>query len=198
MWKDYFGPKAKIYGIDINPACKELEEENIKIFIGSQSDREFLRQVRAQIPPIDILIDDGGHTMKQQIVSFEELFSHIKENGVYFCEDCHTSYWHEWGGGYRRRHTFMEYSKRWVDMINAYHSKTWRLKVNDFTRSVKSLHYYDSIVVLEKGAVPPPVVSKTGEESFVYARDFKTKLKSGIKDNINRALGFLALPFYID
>jgi cephalosporin hydroxylase len=69
MWKNYFGDRAKIFGIDINPQCKEFEEENIKIFIGSQSDRNFLREVKAQIPPIDILIDDGGHTMVQQIVS---------------------------------------------------------------------------------------------------------------------------------
>lgn len=41
MWKDYFGSKAIIYGVDINPSCKELEEENISIFIGSQSDRNF-------------------------------------------------------------------------------------------------------------------------------------------------------------
>ncbi len=42
MWKEYFGSKAKIYGIDINPLCKDLEEDNIKIFIGSQSDSKFL------------------------------------------------------------------------------------------------------------------------------------------------------------
>ena len=30
MWKNYFGSKTKIYGIDINPKCKELEEEGIK------------------------------------------------------------------------------------------------------------------------------------------------------------------------
>src|SRR5687767_10929859 len=52
MWKNYFGDKAKIYGIDINPHCKELEEENIKIFIGSQSDRKFLRKIKKEIPPI--------------------------------------------------------------------------------------------------------------------------------------------------
>jgi 4'-phosphopantetheinyl transferase EntD len=56
MWKNYFGDKAKIYGIDIEPRCKELEGENIKIFIGSQSDRNFLRQVKSQIPPVDILL----------------------------------------------------------------------------------------------------------------------------------------------
>ena len=26
MWKHYFGDKAKIYGIDINPDCKQVEE----------------------------------------------------------------------------------------------------------------------------------------------------------------------------
>ena len=98
MWKDYFGDKAKIYGIDVNPRCKELEEENIKIFIGSQSDRKFLNEVKEAIPKVDILIDDGGHKMKQQIVTYEELFDHIKDDGVYLCEDVHTSYWFRWGG----------------------------------------------------------------------------------------------------
>lgn len=66
MWKEYFGQKCNIYGIDIFPKCKEFEEENIKIFIGSQSDRSFLQNVCEQIPKIDIIIDDGGHTMEQQ------------------------------------------------------------------------------------------------------------------------------------
>lgn len=38
LWKDYFqnlDNEVKIFGIDINPNCKVLEEENIKIFIGS-------------------------------------------------------------------------------------------------------------------------------------------------------------------
>jgi len=65
MWKDYFGDKAKIFGIDIDPRCKELEEKNIKIFIGSQSDRKFLRKIKETIPLVDILIDDGGHYMDQ-------------------------------------------------------------------------------------------------------------------------------------
>ena len=54
MWKSYFGDKAQIYGVDINPQCKELEENNIKIFVGSQSDRRFLGEVRKAIPPVDI------------------------------------------------------------------------------------------------------------------------------------------------
>ncbi|MDR3266421.1 MAG: class I SAM-dependent methyltransferase [Tannerella sp.] len=166
MWKNYFGEKAQIFGIDIEPKCKSFEEENIKIFIGSQSDRKFLREVKNQIPPIDILIDDGGHTMVQQIVTFEELFSHVKEDGIYLCEDLHTSYWLDFGGGRKRHGTFIEYSKNLIDYLNAYHSRLMR--VNEFTKSVNSVHYYDSIIVIEKRKrEEPPHTETTGHASFV-------------------------------
>ena len=32
MWLNYFGEKTKIYGIDIDPRCKEFEENNVEIF----------------------------------------------------------------------------------------------------------------------------------------------------------------------
>ena len=166
MWKDYFGDKAKIFGIDIDPRCKKLEEENIKIFIGSQSDRKFLRKIKETIPMVDILIDDGGHYMDQQIVSYEELFSHIKNNGVYLCEDLHTSYWPKWGGGHRKSDTFIEYSKNFIDYLHAFHSKQSSLKVNSFTRSADSIHYYDSIIVIEKRNREKPLSLKSGEKSF--------------------------------
>ena len=71
LWKKYFGDKVNVYAIDINPECKKLEEERVKIFIGSQEDPQFLQQVASTSPAMDIIIDDDGHTMKQQIVSFE-------------------------------------------------------------------------------------------------------------------------------
>ncbi|MEE9465617.1 MAG: class I SAM-dependent methyltransferase [Candidatus Neomarinimicrobiota bacterium] len=163
MWKDYFGPKCKLFGIDINPHCKQLEEEQIEIFIGNQSDREFLKTLAEKIPKIDILIDDGGHTMKQQINTFEELFPCVDEHGVYLCEDLHTSYWPRWGGGYKKRGTYLEYSKNFIDYINAWHStNSNRLSVTEFTRSVHSLHYYDSVLVIEKRSIESPTDMKTG------------------------------------
>lgn len=190
MWKDYFGPKARIYGIDIDPACKSLEEENIEIFIGSQSDREFLRGVKKKIPKVDILIDDGGHTMKQQIVSFEELFDHVKERGVYLCEDMHTSYWIKFGGGYKRPGTFVEYSKNFVDYINGWHSHQSGLKVSEFTKSVDSVHFYDSIVVLEKNPREVPSHKKTGNYSFPVEPGSDSKFFY----YLNYILRFLGLP----
>ena len=59
MWRDYFGPKAKIYGLDMEPNCITLANENTEILIGSQSDRTFLQDLKSKIPPIDILIDDS-------------------------------------------------------------------------------------------------------------------------------------------
>ena len=167
MWKEYFGPDCRIYGVDINPYCKELEEDRVSIFIGDQEDREFLRSLTKEIPRIDILIDDGGHRMQQQINTFEVMFPYISENGVYLCEDMHTSYWKGWGGGgYRKKGTFIEYSKNFIDYINAWHSQTPRLGVNDFTRTARSLHFYDSVLVIEKGIVSEPFHLRTGEEKI--------------------------------
>jgi len=163
MWKQYFGSAAKIYGIDINPHCQALAEERIEILIGDQADREFLKSIKAKIPRIDILIDDGGHTMKQQINTYEELFPHLHKQGVYLCEDLHTSYWKGYGGGYKRRGSYIEYSKNFIDRLNAWHAnETNELTVDDFTRSAHSLHYYDSVLVIEKRPMEKPFHSSTG------------------------------------
>tara|TARA_B100000497_G_C7528637_1_gene320743 strand:+ start:320 stop:724 length:405 start_codon:yes stop_codon:yes gene_type:complete len=82
MHKDYFGKRCRIIGVDIDPRCKDLEEEQIEIMIGDQGDKDFLQSLIAMMPIIDILIDDGGHVPFQQIVSFEELFPHISDQGI--------------------------------------------------------------------------------------------------------------------
>jgi hypothetical protein len=185
MWKQYFGPNAKIFGIDINPHCKMLEEEQIEIFIGDQEDRIFLKSLTEKISRIDILIDDGGHTMKQQINTYEELFPYIDKNGVYLCEDLHTSYWPEYNGGYKKPRTYIEYSKNFIDYINAWHSvEERRLSVTEFTKSVHSLHYYDSILVIEKRPIEKPFDLKTGVPSipdFHPPRSFLKRLKDRLK-----------------
>lgn len=201
MWKNYFGDKAKIYGIDIDPRCKKFEEKGITIFIGSQSDRNFLNKIKLNIPKIDILIDDGGHTMKQQKITFEELFNHIKDDGIYLCEDCHTSYWNNFGGGYKRRGTFIEYSKNWIDFLNAFNSRSKHLKVNNFTLHAKSVHYYGSVVVVEKSKMSWPITSKTGEPSYneeFIALTFNQKLIKYIKRIINKFFEILNTSFYIE
>lgn len=202
MWRDYFGKEAKIYGIDINPNCVEAEDENIKVMIGSQSDPDFLRKVKLEIPPIDILIDDGGHTMLQQIVSFQELFDHVKPDGTYLCEDLHTSYWTKFGGGYKRAGSFIEYSKNFIDKINAYHSQQSALKVTPFTQSVNSLHYYDSVLVIEKRPTPKPTEKMMGTLTIPFYQPELTKFGAFVKQQkyylrylLNLSLAAFRLPY---
>jgi len=167
MWKHYFGPRAKIFGVDINPRLTSLGEPNIEIIIGDQTDRAFLRRLAQQIGPIDVLIDDGGHTMPQQITTLEELYGAVKADGVILVEDTHTSYWREYGGGLRSPLSFMEFAKRLVDELNAWHSRDpHSFSPGPFTRSTQSMHFYDSIVVIEKGPHPQPEEITSGAPSF--------------------------------
>ena len=121
--------------------------------------------------------------MKQQINTFEELFYKVEENGVYLCEDLHTSYWYGFGGGYKKSDSYIEYSKRFIDYINAWHSKTSRLSVNEFTKSVHSLHYYDSVLVIEKRTMEEPVHLHTGIQLFPDYKFPKISLTKRIKKN---------------
>ncbi len=164
MWRKYFGEKALIIGVDVNPECKKFEEENTKIYIGSQEDIVFLEWLKKEIPKVDVLLDDGGHTMKQQNTTFNVLFEHIKENGIYVCEDLHTSYWKDYGGGYKKKSSFIEFSKKFIDNLHAWHAtKKDKLKMQNFiTDSVFAVHYYDSMIILEKRKMNPPVVTFKG------------------------------------
>ncbi|MEZ4897113.1 MAG: hypothetical protein R2806_09770 [Saprospiraceae bacterium] len=57
----------------------------------------------------------------------------------------HTSYWVNYGGGLRRPGTFIEYSKKMVDQLNAWHSKQHRFQPDNITKTTSSIHFYDSM-----------------------------------------------------
>ena len=146
--------------------CKMLEEENTTVFIGSQSDKNFLRKISEQMPELDIVIDDGGHTMLQQKVSFDLLYMKVKEGGVYIVEDTHTSYWHAFHGGLGHPNSFIEYSKKMIDSLYDGHvNNKKRLIVNERTRHINSIHFYDSIVVFEKLPRKEPFHIRKGAET---------------------------------
>ena len=172
LWQKFFGKKLKYYGLDINPKCKRFERENVKIFIGSQDDEALLIKIKNEIPEIDILIDDGGHTMKQQIISFEQLFSKIKNNGIYLCEDNHTSYWYQFGGGMKRKSTYIEYVKNLVDVMHLWYAgKNTYIKNHQLKEQIFAIHIYDSIVVIEKRKISQPFDLKQGKYTVGYIED---------------------------
>lgn len=163
MWRDYFGRGARIHGVDINPKCKELQQRRTKIFIGDQADRGFLRSIADEIGPVDVVIEDGGHHFDQQINTFEEIYPRMTRDGVFLIEDLHTNYWpKKYGGGRRNPETFIEYAKSLSDQLNAWHSREPDFEVDEFTRTTKSMHFYDSIIAFERGEVRKPTHERTG------------------------------------
>lgn len=86
MWRQYF-PLAKVYGIDINPDCA-----GEGIFIGNQTDLDFMASVMNKIGAPDIIIDDGSHIGSDMIHSFKTLFRWVNSGGFYIVEDTHCFY----------------------------------------------------------------------------------------------------------
>ncbi len=150
MWKRYFGPRAQIVGLDINPECRKFEEDQISIRIGSQSDTAFLQSVLDEFGIPDIVLDDGSHHMKDVVETFRFLYPLTAVNGVYMVEDLQTAYWDEYGGGVGRDGTFLELSKQLLDELHA-DSTRGQLPPTGFTRSTLSMHFYDGLVAFERG-----------------------------------------------
>lgn len=166
LWREYLGPEARIIGVDINPECKKFEDDKTEIFIGDQGDQEFVLQLAEQVGPVDVLIEDGGHHPHQQLATFRAFYPRMNEDGCFIIEDLHTSYWPSYAGGLRRRGTFMEFAKRKLDQLNAWHSREEGFAPDRFTRTTRSMHFYDSVVVFERGQVRRPRTRMMGEPTL--------------------------------
>ena len=166
MWQDYFHPDSRIVGVDIEPRCAEFAGGNVAVEIGDQEDRDFLRGLAERHGPFDVVIEDGGHHPGQQIATFEEIYPRMTTDGCFLIEDVHTSYWPGYGGGLRRAGTFVEYAKDRYDQLNAWHSRQDDFVVDDFTRTTRSMHFYDSVIVFERGEVTPPFNRRKGVPAF--------------------------------
>jgi hypothetical protein len=147
LWREYFGPRCHIYGVDVEEACLRYAGDSIHVFIGDQADRDFWRRFRSDVPRLDIVVDDGGHQPDQQSASLEELLPHLAPGGVYIVEDVHGV-----------RNPFAGYTSSLVDALNAYrgvadHQNPERRKVSratPFQSAVDSIHSYPYVTVIEK------------------------------------------------
>jgi SAM-dependent methyltransferase len=146
MWKAYFGPKCQVYGVDLEAACRSYEGDRVKIFIGDQADRGFWKKFRQEVPILDILIDDGGHTPDQQIVTLEEMLPHLRPGGVYLCEDISCVH-----------HHFAAFTAGLADNLNAWTGDSHfsvPARTLEFQRQIDSIHQYPFVAVIEKNQHP--------------------------------------------
>lgn len=120
MWLEYF-PNVDLHFIEYDAECVEkwkMHAPEATIYSGDQADEVFLREVIAKSGgDFDYIVDDGGHTMEQNRISFEVLMPHVKTGGMYFIEDLQTSYDERYGGGIGRFGTMVERIKVGIDGI---------------------------------------------------------------------------------
>lgn len=166
LWREYLGPDAVIFGIDINPDCANHVEAPNQVRIGSQDDPEFLKRTIEEMGGVDIVLDDGSHIVEHQCASFETLFPLLDTGGVYIIEDLHTSYWPRvFHGGYRRSDSAIEMLKSTIDdMHKWYHDRKPRTATGGHLSAV---HFYDSIAVVEKCQASPPLRTLSGNREEV-------------------------------
>jgi SAM-dependent methyltransferase len=163
MWKRYLGPHAQIVGLDIESKCAAFEDDQIAVRIGRGEDAAFLDRVLAEFGPPDIVIDDGSHVMAHVAASFAHLYPRLSKDGVYLVEDLHTAYWPEYGGGLGRPDSFIEIAKALVDELNADHARG-EPPPTEFTRTTRSMCFYDSAIVFERGLTTKKWAPRIGKE----------------------------------
>lgn len=145
LWRKYLGPKATIYGIDIDPACAERVDAPNQVRIGSQADPAFLQSVVSEMGGVDLVLDDGSHKGPHIIQSFRTLFPLLSDGGLYVIEDLHTDFG-EWPG--TRYNESLSFVGRLIgDMHSAYTGHEPRE-----VRAIGGIYVADSIVFIEKNA----------------------------------------------
>ena len=158
MWSDFFLDESQIYGIDIDPRCKQSEKDNIKIFIGSQSNPEIIEDVAVHAAgTFDAIIDDGSHINELTIKSFDLLFPYLKSGGVYIIEDLACSYLEEqlasdivvggWPG--MQYNEGVEFVNRRKDIDNFFLQLIKKIDIGN-TDLYDWVHFYSKIAIIKK------------------------------------------------
>jgi len=150
VWRDFF-PNARIFGIDKNPECVKLTNEDNRIIVkcGDQSDVEFLKKINKQAGGFDIIIDDGSHCPEHQILTFETLFPLMRSNGIYVCEDMSNGVFKaiDYFAGLTRNINYYEPVEKW-------HYSSYFKEGNYFDNNIIGIYFGRWIVFVLKGHNP--------------------------------------------
>ena len=208
IWKSYFGKKSKIIGIDLNPKCKKFinKKKNIDVFIGDQSEPIFWKNFFKKVGNVDIILDDGGHTNKQQILTVLNTIKNINNGGKLIVEDTHTSYLPIFGNP--NRFSFINFTKQIIDQINyTFPFKVKKKFKNEIDKHVYGLSYYESIVEFKidrKLCIENKLLYNNGKSSGF--EDFRNKNANLVKifknfktkTNLFKRIKLQKLNYYIE
>jgi len=189
MWRDFLGPNARIIGVDLNPGAKIWEDHGFEIFIGDQGDPKFLQALADKIGNIDVLLDDGGHTYQQQVMTVETFLTRVNDGGCIVVEDTHTSYMTGYGP---RDFSFMKYAYRLCDKINMRFSGFDAYVADE---RVWNIQIYESMVAfhINKAATSLQSYETSNDGEDVHPNDFKNHDSHAVNiiNRIAKKLSFL-------
>ena len=203
MWREYFGKQARIIGVDINQGAKKWEKDGFEIFIGSQSDSKFWENLFNTIGEVDIILDDGGHTFEQQIITAETVLDNIKDGGMLVVEDTHTSYMPDYGGASNA--SFISYAKNMIDGINFRYEHFKNKKIHN--KSVFSMQFFESFVVFnvnrKLSSIESTWIENNGEtmppEYFINTQSRISRITSKVlkKNKLIKAIALMIFKIFI-
>lgn len=186
IWNALLPAGSTIIGIDINNECAKLKfnTPNISVMIGDASDPAVLDAILKDTE-FDIILDDGSHLCRHVIATFQACFRRLKNGGIYIVEDLHTSYWAEFGGGFRTPEASIEWLKGLVD---AQHTDYFQnaesipdvSDLRDLNRLVRRVTFYDSVAVIEKWQTPKEAPHKrviTGTNAAIIEPAYVAELE---------------------
>ncbi|EBA10906.1 hypothetical protein [Roseobacter sp. CCS2] len=85
MWLEYFS-KAQITGLDISD-FSWFSHERFSFVRCDMDTRDGIAQATADLPQMDIIIDDASHASHHQQNAFLTLFPKLRSGGLYIIED---------------------------------------------------------------------------------------------------------------
>lgn len=138
MWNEYFNNNINITGFDIDISLLKFKYllDNINIVIGDQSNIDSLSQLKTKT--YDIIIDDGYHASKHQIITFKTLWSIVKSGGVYIIEDLH--YQPEVETCIKTKYLFEQWKQgNWIESEYIQNDDIQKIK-----EEIESINFYDS------------------------------------------------------
>jgi len=117
LWKEFI-PKASIYIMEYDAECAEPFRKQVKqLFTGDQSDLNVMKNIGKEVGHFDVVVDDGGHSRKQQVNSLIGLWPFVSSGGVYIIEDMYHSFVDAQPNIYKQTYNFNDNAESSVDLI---------------------------------------------------------------------------------
>jgi len=151
LWKLYF-PSITLHSMEYDGECAEKFRSKVdKLYIGDQSDADTLNKIGENGGPFDVIIDDGGHSRKQQMTSLIELWKYVKPNGgIYVIEDIFTAFAIRYNDSNESPFDFV------VDNLKMFFSPTYtgQKSIVEIPTDQKLVEFHKSVVSIDcfKGA----------------------------------------------